>query len=396
MNIEVYIEVYIDWISSIPWKIVIDIAVPVGSTVLAVWSWLLKKIKIKHGGIRLLSVAPLLQPQMSGLGYYLDSIEITPITIFDNGNRVVNFLRQLYINWVCCNTSPKPVFEVINWRYIPVDTINAEGLYNNSRGSILAIELGPGESSKHFISSLQPKKATNTRIIVIASSNDMSNNHSWVRCIRVNAFDVKSKDGKPKHIALSSEPGDDWTLPWVFFKKAKDVPKDALWLVYAAQEPSGLAFDEYGFPIEYTTGSVYSCRDNSIDEYIKVRTKSIVLDRIAKWLFLLILFPLLFVGLILLAFWTNSESEDAFIISFGSWVLLCWIIIVVVPGLLTGLYMLFVKVQTWCWLKNDGMKKTEWSGGTLKCLAAGKMLGRVCVVDEKVWNSIWESIDFKN
>ena len=309
-----------------------------------------------------------------------------PIVRRDHSWRIGNALRLLWAIFLTQDTWPKPVFEVARWEYRRVGSIDSECIYSHSGGFVLFAKLAPGESSKHFIRSLRRKDWKSARVVAVATPEELCNGKAWVRCFVVDSPNVEPNDPQKKEIAFLSSNSKAYGKT-AFNKRVADVAPDALWLVYDGDSESAADSEWMNSPDgAQTPDALLNARTSEAARHVDARVKQIKEWRtITLW----VVIGFLFIAATVLA---------AGLVPVGTFnLVLTWLGNVLGPiavylGLTLFSRSVGARIISWRWLKEDRMKKKDWAGGTLRCVAAGGMLGGVSAIGKQCWPPVFAKV----
>ena len=156
-----------------------------------------------------------------------------PIEPHRHRRRIVASWREIRRNLLPVKTIPKSAFTTTYWQYRPLGiTELAEGL-PFSGGFDFSLQLHAHENRWHLRRSLWAGRTRSRarRLLVIATTRDMFDPESWVRCLVVNANTLRLRQDSLGCAVLRG--ADPWAKdgPLVYRSRQKDVPDDAVWLM---------------------------------------------------------------------------------------------------------------------------------------------------------------------
>ena len=307
-----------------------------------------------------------------------------PIQYRRHSRRGWDVLRLPWILYFGSDTSPKPVFEIAAWEYRPVADLKAEGVYKDTGGSVLFVELSPGESGRHLKRSLRGKITDPTRVVVIATPAEMCDSKARVRRLEVERFEARTDDRCSKRLAFPATSAAR--------VRKEEVPPGALWLLCASEEqaPPTSAWMEAPDGAR-TPQAVFDTRIREGTEHVQASLRRVRWAKVFVWALFGLGIPLLAWAVAVLvpvlsdfekATWNNILTTAA----------LWWLRVFVVVGLLVLLEAGFSWVEARCWRKAENMSKADWTGGTIRCLAARSLLGQLSVIGKTTWQDAFAEV----
>ncbi len=339
----------------------------------------------KHGVTRQRATDhPLLAPMLQPFTPVLDSDGPTlaaayrcgngaPLVYRPHGNQFVNVLRSAYLQWLAADTRRKPVFEVDGWGILPAKTAGNTSMYPHSSGAMLEVRLASGENSLHFKHSLAAWRSPTKRLVAIAGVDDLRDGTARVRCMYVDATSFDRGPDDPKTVLLASSTSMELEEGCIFTLRQKDVPAEAIWLMCNMANVRASAQD-WGQKAEW-----HQSQPNPQSPQCHAHKEAV--DRLLKadkgrnrmaWL----LFGPGFSAAILLASLTlwllNDEGSDQWatlaaisvIWAFITTAAMIWIVLDIATN----------HLRKKLWLQQDKMQPAEWTGGTLRGLAVGRLM----------------------
>lgn len=304
-----------------------------------------------------------------------------PLELHRHRRRMVRSWRDFRRSLLPSKTTPKSAFTTTYWQYRPFGTTELAAELPFSGGFDFSLLLHAHENRRHLRRSLWAERSRSRvrRLLVIATTQDMFDPESWVRCLVVNAETLRLPQDELGWAVLRG--ADPWANdgPSVYRSRQKDVPEDAVWLIvptcdYRLPSPSwGEEPEHHGQQLQVPLEPVeQDCDDASIEDYlggwIRYYRKLTVLAWTA-------LGPGLWIAVWLLSLPTtlfgDEDAAEGIAMALAVYAVVWFIAVVVALGRLG-----YVSAQAKCWRKRENQELNDWKGGTNECLLLGDLLRR--------------------
>ncbi len=138
-------------------------------------------------------------------------------------------------------TEPKSGFPIESWKYLLDSDPEVEDLFQNGSGFVLEFRLTAGENGCHLLRSATAQTRAKERMIAVASAAEAVDPDAKVRCLLVDAETMRLAESDPRYALVLSSDRPKRRQRRVFLRANRDIPEDALWLIYPTQpdrEPS--------------------------------------------------------------------------------------------------------------------------------------------------------------
>ena len=305
-----------------------------------------------------------------------------PIQYRFHSRRGWDVLRLPWLLYFGSDTSPKPVFEIAAWEYRPVADLEAEGVYKDTGGSVLFVELSPGESSRHLLRSSRGKITDLTRVVVIATPAEMCDSKARVRRLEVEPFRARTDDRCSKRLAFP--------VTSAATVRKEEVPPGALWLVCASDEQAPPTSTWMQAPDgARTPQAVFDARTREGTKHVQASLRNVRRAKVFFWALFGLGIPLLTFcsSVVTEAVWSDTTMAYSLVVATAIW--LC-------VSVLFGLLVLAEAGISWViscrWLKADAMSRAVWTGASRHCLAARGLLGAVSIIDKPTWQAVFAKV----
>ena len=305
----------------------------------------------------------------------------SPIEPYRHRSRVVASWRGFRRGLLPVKTIPKSAFTTTYWQYRPLGTTElADGL-PFSGGFDFSLLLNSHENRWHLRRSLWAERSRSRarRLLVIATTRDMFDPESWVRCLVVNAGTLRLPQDELGWAVLRG--ADPWANdgPLVYRSRQKDVPDDAVWLMvptcnYRLPAPSwGEEPEHHGQQPQVPLEPVRrDCDDANVEDYLGRWVRYYRKLTMAAWTALGLGVPLVVWLLSMPTRLAGDQAEtDEIAMILAAYVLFFVMTAAVALGRLA-----YESTRAWCWRKRENQELNDWKGGTHECLLLGDLLRR--------------------
>ena len=303
-----------------------------------------------------------------------------PLVCCRRETRFGNLMRWTRLYCVLQDTTPKSVFEVVEWRHIPAEYLDGEVVYQGSAGSVLFFHLADRERREHFERSANVGVSGSRRPIVLLKAEDLCNSSAWLRRIDVNVLDAGLDDNSRTGVALPSSLFSRLEGTATSRIRQKEVPPDAIWLVCDDDDLKPPSPD-WGDEPESSRATLRPVHMPGVLEHLGKQAKR---WRQQKWLFWFAF------GLVPAAFTMyGSFVDDPGNFQIGMRVFsIFWLSATAVAA----------GISLWiAWRGSSKESKWEigeeirakWTGGTARGMFLGQLLKEVTFKNGKGWSELW-------
>ena len=320
-----------------------------------------------------------------------------PLKRYQHEGRGLTLWRAMTRVFLVLDTIPKSAFAVSSWQIHPHLTLGPDARCSRPGGFALRVTLRKGENRYHLRRSLRSGKLRNQsrRIVAMATAEDFADPTARVRCLVVDSFRVSLPTGESGTLIIPTGDPLEHDGPIAYCERLEDIPPHAIWLISATSVlPSPCAnwgrnaelIEAHSLPAAQETPHDNGCEH--ADDYVARVLRQF---RHARVFAVLYLGPFVALSLYALLWLFRATGQPGIVsrvlvVSATVWFSVYSAVLVLYAG-----YLLTETIRECRWRKREGMKtkewKTEWRGGTLKCLIVGNLMRRGPLLLGKGWDS---------